>query len=166
MTEARFEPAEMLRVLGRHKVRYVVIGGFAAIYHGAAHVTFDLDVTPERSEENLTLLSAALAELGAEIRTEAVDGSLPFSHDAQSLARVNVWNLRTPHGDLDVTFVPAGTGGYEDLHADAKQADLLGITVEVASLADVVRSKEAAGRPKDLAALPTLRRLLDEQTSR
>lgn len=76
-----------------------------------------------------------------------------------------VWNRVTRVGDLDLSFVPTGTGGYEDLRRDSLVVDLRGVTVRVASLADVVRSKEAAGRPKDLLALPTLRRLLEAQLS-
>jgi predicted nucleotidyltransferase len=73
-----------------------------------------------------------------------------------------MWNLTTDAGDLDLRFVPAGTRGFEDLVRDAVRVDITGITLRVASLADVIRSKEAAGREKDRAALPLLRRLLAE----
>jgi hypothetical protein len=149
--------------LHRHDVRFVLIGGFGAIYHGAAHVTFDVDITPERSRENLERLSAALDDVGARIRTDAVDGGLPFAHDGESLARSDTWNLETAHGDLDISFMPAGTDGYADLIESAEHTTVLGVEIDVASLADIVRSKEAAGRTKDLLALPTLRRLLDER---
>lgn len=157
------EPGAILRVLSEHGVRYVVIGGFAAVYHGSPHVTFDIDITPERSAENLDRLSSALRELDARIRAEGVE-PLPFNHDGRSLGAVEVWNLRSPHGDLDISFTPAGTAGYDDLHRDAVDTTVLGVRIEVASLADVVRSKEAADRPKDHLSLPALRRLLDEQT--
>ena len=71
-------------------------------------------------------------------------------------------NMTTENGDLDVTFCPSGTSGFADLKRDAigiEAADRLHILV--ASLADVIRSKEAAGREKDRMALPRLRRLLD-----
>jgi hypothetical protein len=153
----------LLEVLQRHGVRFVVIGGFAAIYHGSAHLTVDVDITPETSADNFDRLSAALTELDARVRTAGVDEPLPFAHDGPSLAKVAVWNLSTEHGDLDISVTPSGTAGYADLHRDAEEADVLGVRVEVASLADVIRSKEAAGRPKDQLTLPTLRRLLDER---
>lgn len=153
----------MLRSLQEHGVRFVVIGGFASLYHGSAHVTFDLDITPERSEANLTRLSDVLRDLGAKVRAEGLEEPLPFHHDAHSLDAVEGWNLRTPYGDLDISFCPSGTSGYGDLHRDAIDATVLGIKVEIASLADVIRSKEAAGRTKDELTLPTLRRLLEEQ---
>ena len=157
-----FRPEEILRVLEEHRVRYVLIGGFAAAIHGSPHVTTDVDITPERGRKNLERLSAALSQLHARVRSEASAAGLPFGHDAASLARAEAWNAVTDHGDLDISFTPAGTRGYEDLRRDAVHLEILGVGVDVASLADVVRSKEAAGRPKDQLSLPTLRRLLDE----
>jgi hypothetical protein len=81
-------------VLNRHKVRYVVIGAFAAIAQQAPiPATRDIDITPDATAENLTRLSKALAELGARIRTEATPEGLPFGHDATSLGAAEVWNL-------------------------------------------------------------------------
>lgn len=161
MTE--LDPEQMFRVLHRHDVRYVVIGGFGAWLHGTGHLTQDVDVTPEASTENLDRLSAALHELGARVRTRAVEGGLPFDHDGASLARARVWNLVTEHGDLDLSFEPAGTTGYADLVEDAVHIEVLGIPVVIASLRDIIRSKEAANRPKDHLSLPILRRLLEAQ---
>ena len=78
----------------------------------------------------------------------------------ESLARVRIWNLQTDAGDLDITFEPSGTHGYDDLRRDAVAMRLRSGNVTVASLADVIRSKEAADRPRDRAALPGLRALL------
>lgn len=153
----------MLATLERHGVKYMVIGGVAAALHGSAHVTFDVDITPASDGDNLQRLSAALGEMDARVRTVGHPGGLESLHDGRSLSRAGVWNLITHLGELDLSFVPTGTEGYEDLRRDSVVVDLQGVTVRVASLADVVRSKEAAGRPKDLLALPTLRRLLEAQ---
>lgn len=58
---------------------------------------------------------------------------------------------------------PAGTGGYADLRREAIDIELRGVRVPIASLADVIRSKEAAGRDKDRRVLPVLRELLARQ---
>jgi hypothetical protein len=158
-----FRPQEILRVLDEHGVRYVLIGGLAAVLHGAPHVTTDVDVVPEDGRANLERLSAALRELDARIRTTGEPGGIPFDHSAESLSRVRVWNLQTSKGDLDITFEPSGTRGYDDLRRDVVRMEVRGIDVPVASLADVVRSKEAAGRARDRAALPALRELLARQ---
>ena len=76
------------------------------------------------------------------------------------LEGVSILNLTTRFGDLDLTFEPAGTHGYEDLCRDAIEIRVRGTRIVVAALADVIRSKEAAGREKDRLTLPTLRRLL------
>ena len=158
MTE--FQPHAILAALDRHGVRYVLIGGLAAVLHGASHVTTDVDIVPEEAKQNLERLSAALKELGARIRVTGEPEGVPFDHSAGSLARVRIWNLQTELGDLDLTFEPSGTRGYDDLARDAVAMRVRGVSVSVASLADVIRSKEAAGRPRDRAALPALRELL------
>lgn len=158
-----FRPQEILAILERHGVEYVLIGGLAAALHGAAYVTQDVDVTPKQDLANLDRLSAALSELGAATRFDREPCRLPFRHDGASLGRARVWNLTTRYGDLDLSFVPSGTGGYDDLRRDAVAVDLRGTTTLLASLADVVRSKEAAGRDKDRLVLPTLRALLERQ---
>jgi len=157
---AEFQPHAILAVLDSHGVRYVLIGGLAAVLHGASHVTTDVDVVPEEAKHNLERLSAALKELGARIRVTGEPEGVPFDHSAGSLARVRVWNLQTDLGDLDLNFEPSGTRGYDDLTRDASAMLVRGVSVSVASLADVIRSKEAAGRPRDRAALPALRELL------
>jgi hypothetical protein len=156
-----FHPDRILQVLRQHEVTFVLIGGLAATAHGSPLVTNDVDITPERSRENLERLSDALKELGARIRTSIEPEGLPFDHDADSLDRMEVLNLVTDAGDLDVSLIPTGTKGFGDLERQAVVMKPFGVLTEVASLADVVRSKEAAGRLKDLAALPTLRRLLE-----
>lgn len=152
--------ARLFEVLDRHHVAYVLIGGLAAVYHGSPFPTEDVDITPQIDRANLTRLVAALVELDARVRTDSVPEGLPFAADADSLAAVQMWNLTTTAGDLDLSFTPAGTAGYSDLRKDAVVVELYGVAVPVASLADVVRSKQAANRPKDQRVLPTLREIL------
>ena len=161
---ADFRPDAILRVLAEHGVKYVLVGGLAAALHGSDLATADVDITPAIGAANLQRLSDALDALHARVRTDAEPGGLPFAHDAASLARATTWNLVTDHGDLDITFTPSGTSGYDDLRRDALRIEIAGTPVTLASLADVVRSKQAAGRPKDLIALPVLRRLLEEDS--
>jgi hypothetical protein len=103
-----------------------------------------------------------LTELDARVRAVGVD-PLSFSPDADSLAAAPMWSLTTKHGDLDITVQPTGTQGYDDLRRDAIDIEIRGVHVLLASLADIVRSKEAAGRDKDRRALPVLRELVARQ---
>ena len=66
------------------------------------------------------------------------------------------WRLRSPSA-LDISMVPDGTTGYDDLAPGAVGLPFQGRFVGVAGLADVIRSKEAAGREKDIVVLPALR---------
>lgn len=158
----RFQPEEIFRVLDHHQIKYVVIGGIAATLHGSNLRTGDVDICPARDPRNLDLLAAALREMGARIRTADVPEGLPFACDAQFLAGIDLLNLVTRFGDFDVSFVPAGTTGFEDLARHAVRIELAPIIVPVASLEDVIRSKRAAGRVKDLQQIPTLEILLEE----
>jgi hypothetical protein len=160
--EAEFSPEAILGVLADHGVRCILIGGFAAVIHGSPYVTTDVDVVPSTDEENLVRLSAALKEMHARVWTVSEPDGVPFDHSSRSLREVAVWNLVTDHGRLDITFQPSGTRGFEDLSRDAVHLTILGVPVDVASLADIIRSKEAAGREKDRLVLPVLRRIAEE----
>ena len=163
--EQSLNPTAIVAAINRHQVRYVVIGAFAAIAQRAPiPATRDIDFTPEASQENLARLSRALTDLGARIRTEAAPDGLPFSHDASSLAAAEVWSLVCSDGEFDISFHPSGfAGGYAELAINAHRLRVGDVEVVVADLADVIRSKESAGRPKDLRVLPLLYRHLSRR---
>lgn len=156
---ADFQPESIFQALADHGVRYVLIGGLAATLHGSNLRTGDVDICPAREPENLEFLAASLKQMGARIQaTETPDG-VRFACDARFLGGVQVCNLVTKYGDLDISFQPAGTEGFEDLARGAVTYRLGKLDVPTSSLDDIIRSKEAANRPKDLQALPTLRTL-------
>ncbi|MGH7477797.1 MAG: hypothetical protein ACRELD_16140 [Longimicrobiales bacterium] len=146
---APFDPERILRVLGEHDVRYVLIGALAARLQGFPRVTADADITPAREPANLELLASALRELDARVFTESVPEGLDFDCSAATLGRAELWNLVTAAGRLDIVFRPAGTDGYEDLAAGALRYEVFGIVVPAARLEDILRSKQAADRPQD-----------------
>ena len=148
--------------LERHDVRYVLVGGLAAVLHGSPLPTLDADICPARDVQNLTRLAAALDEIDARIRTADTVEGVRFPRDAAFLGGIELLNLVTNLGDLDLTFVPAGTRGFTELAPNAVPITVLGVTVQVAALEDVIRSKEAANRAKDRLSLPVLRELQKE----
>lgn len=157
----------IIAVLVRHGVDFIAIGGWAvrAQRYELGRVTYDVDVAPEGSHENRQRLSMALDELDAKVRFG--DESLPFSHDADSLSRSAMWNLRCQHGDFDIFFEPTGIdGGYDELAQGARLVALTvdeeTIVVRCADLVDIVRSKEATGRFKDREDLAVLMPQLGE----
>lgn len=157
----RFDPLAILRALNEHEVRYLAIGGLAATLYGSPLTTGDLDICPSADPANLERLSVALRALHARIYSAPEPDGVAFVPDAAFLGQAAVWNLITSGGRLDLSFEPSGTGGYDDLVRDVVLFELGDLEVPSASLRDVIRSKEAAGRERDQLALPTLRRLLE-----
>ena len=142
-----------------------MIGGYGARLHGAPLLTEDVDVTPDSNTDNLGRIAAALTQLGARLRVPNDPEGVPFSIDAEMLATARSWTLTTLLGDLDLVFEPAGTNGYPDVATDATLetvSDSPRLVVQVASLHDIIRMKQASGREKDQATLPLLRRTLEE----
>lgn len=157
-----FDPYRVIAALNENRVDYVLIGGFAAAIHGSPHVTFDLDVAPSRNTDNLDRLSKALLDLNAKLETGTGEPPMPFDPAPAILRRTELLNLQTDGGALDIVFAPAGIRGYADLAKHASPVEIgRGLTVVVASLDDVIRSKEAADRPKDRVVLDDLRELRD-----
>lgn len=156
-----------LEALEEHGVQYVVVGAVAAIAQGYPLTTHDLDVTPARDPANVERLAVALRELGIRLRVSAGQ-AVDFPLEAQFLGDATSWTLETRDGlSFDVMFEPAGTAGYTDLLRDAVSLDLgEGLIVKVASLRDLIRMKQAAGRPKDIAQIPALEATLELRRQR
>lgn len=144
-------------VLARYRVQYVIIGGAAARLHGTGYVTVDIDICPERTEANLARLADALNALGARLQVEGDPTGVEFPAHADLLRQMSTLTLLTKHGPLDLCFLPAGfTRGYDQLVESSGVVILAGSELPVASLEDIVASKRAAGRPKDIVGLPAL----------
>jgi hypothetical protein len=139
-------------------VDFVVIGGVAAVLHGSARATFDLDVCFASNAENLEALGSTLVGLGAQLR--GVSEAVPFVPDAAALRRVEVLTLTTTAGDLDVLRAPSGAPRYDVLRGHADRFDVGGFEVRVASVEDLIAMKTAAGRPKDLGDVEELEAIL------
>ena len=150
----------LLAALTRQEVTFIVVGGAAAIAHGSARFTQDLDIVYQRSPPNLNRLVDALAECKPYLR--GAPPGLPFKWDRTTLARGLNFTLVTALGDIDLLGEIPGGGTYEDLAADAIELQIFGIRCLCLSLAQLIRAKRAAGRPKDLEALAELEAIEDE----
>jgi hypothetical protein len=117
-------------------------------------VTNDTDICYERSDENLSRLSAALVRLGARLR--GADDDVPFRPDPATLAAGDHFTFTTSAGNLDCLGTPAGTEGFDRLARNAATFEVAGLQVLVASIEDLIAMKRAAGRPKDLIEVELL----------
>ncbi len=159
---AVFDPDCMFRTLAEHDVDYVLIGGLAAVVHGSPALTADADIVPRKETDNLVRLSDALRSLQARLRVPDSPNGIAFEPHPALLDSIATLNLTTRCGDLDMTFTPAALPDYEALVNASVEFELAGCRVKVAGLSDIIRSKEAANRPKDHATLPILRALAEE----
>ncbi len=153
----------MIDALARHEVQYVIVGGWAAIQHGAVRRTDDLDICPEWSRANLDRLGAALRELDAELAISPGKTVPVPVIDGVLLSRMQIGTWQTRAGGFDILRgIPktaTSEARFEELSARATTAEISGRKIRVADLEDVVRSKRIADRPKDHEALPELDKL-------
>jgi hypothetical protein len=153
-------PERIFKTLATHGVQFVLIGALAARLQGFPRATYDADITPAQDRDNLQRLATALRELDARVYTEQIPEGLPFDCSAQMLARADIWNLITNAGRLDLAFKPSGTSGFDDLATHAVRFELYGHEVLTASLEDIIRSKQAAGRFQDRQDVEVLKEML------
>ncbi len=166
--EFPFDPDQILEALETHGVSYVLVGGVAARAHGALRSTADIDCVPDTSSENLDRLAAVLRQLNARLRvagmTDEEARQLPVQLDALTLASFGSSTWMTDAGPLDLLVELRDNAGgrhpFSDLIVRATDVTIGRIVVRVASLSDIIASKEFADRPKDRDALPELRSLL------
>lgn len=149
-----FRPSALLERLAAAEVDFVIVGGFAALVHGASQLTRDLDICHAVDQENLDRLGRTLIELDATL--SGVTEDIPFVPDGRTLRRTRILTLVTKAGRLDLLVDPAGSPGYATLAERALRVEWAGTTIKVASLEDLIAMKRAAGRPKDLLAVEEL----------
>ena len=153
---------KLLKALYDQELEFVIIGGAAAVLHGSAYVTGDLDICYSREKENLKRLATALASFDPSLRGAPKD--LPFQLDADSL-KSGLNSLTTDLGDLDLLGEVVGLGGYADVLAFSEELELFGMRCKILTLEGLIKSKQAVGRAKDLRLLPELEALLEIRKS-
>lgn len=156
MSRPPFEPLEILAVLEKHRVAYVVIGKLAGIIHGTGGLTDGIDICPQMKQINLMRLQRAIDEL------DARDGSgARASADAEALTAQPTMSLFTPIGEIVIEPEPPGTrGGWDDVRRRASREPLGGgVRAPVAAIEDLVRIAAAIGGADE--NLETLRRVAE-----
>ena len=141
------------QLLERHGLEAVLIGNAAAALQGAPVTTVDFDFLIRRTPANVRKLTAIAAELQAVLMKPhyPVSSLLRISRDDDGL-------------QLDFMGEIDGIRSFEGLRKRALEVPLGDGRILVAGLADIIRSKKAAGRPRDLAVLPVLEKVLEEAT--
>ncbi len=143
---------EIARALEESGLEAVLVGNAAAALQGAPVTTLDFDFMFRKSPSNLKKLKVLAQKLSGSILT-------PY-YPASSLYRLTVDDR-----GMQLDFMPIlhGIKSFEGLRSRASKATFGGHSLWVADLRDIIRSKKALGRQKDLAVLEILEKTLDEK---
>ncbi len=145
--------ARVAGLLQRHGLEAVLIGNAAAALQGAPVSTVDLDFLFRKTPANVRKLKKIAADLGAMLLRPAY----PVS---------DLFRIETSDHMLLLDFVTAmhGIRSFEGLRKRATAVKFGGVPLYVADLADIIKSKKAAARGRDLAVLEVLEKALEEST--
>ena len=150
---------EILELLNKYEVEYIVVGGVAAVIQGAPVTTFDLDALIRIGDENADRLSLALDELEARYR-ERQSRIKPTKEDILAGGHLL---LLTRAGPLDVLGFIGDTNRYEDLLHHSSEFSMTIGTFRVLDLDELIRQKKVSDRPKDRAMLELLEEALRQR---
>lgn len=153
--------ARLLGALGDGRVECIVIGGLAATIHGSARLTQDVDVCYARTPDNIRRLVEALQPLKPYPR--GAPRGLPFSWDSETIAAGLNFTLTTAAGSIDLLGEVIGGGSYATLLSHTVTATLFGHEIKCLDLDWLIKTKRAAGRPRDFEAIAELEALREEQ---
>jgi predicted nucleotidyltransferase len=152
---------DILKVLSRHGVELILVGGVAAILEGAPVSTFDLDIVVRPTPEDQDRLLEALQEMNARYLDPAGRTIFP---DRTKMDTLKIHRLVTDLGPLDVLESIGHGLTYADLIEETEIYEIEDLRVRTLRLGMIIRSKEEANRDKDQATLPILRRTLRLRT--
>jgi hypothetical protein len=151
---------EILKILSKHKVDFIVVGGVCAVIHGAPVTIFDLDMVHFRSPDNLSRLVSALRELDVYYRGR---GGQRLRPELSNLSSPGRQLLMTKFGPLDVLGT-IGTGhGYDELMLHAVELEVSDFRLRVLDLETLIKIKKETISEKDKAIIPVLQRTLEEK---
>jgi len=152
---------EILKILTRYKVDFIIVGGVCGVLHGAPVSTFDLDLVHSRSQENLPRLMAALEVLKASYRGREDQQLIP---SMDHLSSPGHQLLITNYGPLDLLGSIGKDRDYEDLLKDTVELEIEGFHLRMLDLDALIRIKKETLTDKDKFMLLILERTLKEKS--
>lgn len=144
----------LLHRLADSGLEFVIIGGFAAVTHGSALMTRDLDICVVLTNEAVEKLRSILADWHPKHRM--TPQKLSFLEFPKTGPVQNLY-LETDFGTVDILSSVLGIGDFHRLRNSAEAYEIGGRIYQVISLEDLITAKEAVGREKDLLAAKELR---------
>lgn len=151
----------LLEFLVKSPLDFIVIGGFAAVLHGCNQTTRDIDICLMLSPEQIMLLRETLKPLNPRHRTSLEKPS--FLTFPENVTAIKDLHLETDLGVLDIISHIKGVGDYYDILKNAQQIKLYGGECHLISMEDLIRSKKALGRHRDLVIIEELEAIRKER---
>ena len=142
------------------KIDFVIVGGFAAVLHGSALLTRDLDVCALLTDETVAKLRDALRELNPTHRF--TPQKLSFLENPDPGVQLKNLYLQTQLGPVDFLTSITGVGDFERVRRASVEIELFGQRCRIMSMDDLIAAKEALGREKDLLAVKELRAIREK----
>jgi predicted nucleotidyltransferase len=136
---------EFIELLNKNDVKYIVIGGYAVVYHGYVRSTNDIDIWIDISEDNIRNLLKALDEFGfSSLNLKKED----FSPD-------QIIQLGYPPNRIDLITTPAGID-FEACYESKEQIKIDSIIINIIDFENLIKAKKASNRARDLADIEEL----------
>lgn len=151
---------KLLRFLVQSPLDFVLIGGFAAVLHGCNQTTRDMDVCVVLSPDQIKLLRKILKPLHPKHRM--THDKLSFLDHPKDLADIKNLYLETDLGVLDIVSQVEAVGDFHDVIKNADEIPLYGGRCHLISIHDLIQSKEALGRYRDLVVVEELKAIKKE----
>lgn len=148
--------SELVRRLIAADVEFVLVGGFAAVAHGAALVTRDVDICCRFTDANLMRIQEALSDLHP-VHRQRTD--LPLDLTPELCAGMKNLYLKTDMGSLDCLGEILGVGNFDEVARHAVAVELPSGTCRVLGLDALIHAKEAMGRDHDKITVKHLREI-------
>lgn len=146
---------DLLTLLAKSEIPFVVIGGFAGVLHGSTLVTRDLDLCTILSAHNVQALRELLKDFNPKHRL--TPQRLSFLNVPPPGQKLNTLYLETELGVVDFITSVTGVGDFDRIAAHADVISLAGFEVKVMGIDDLITAKESMGRDKDLLAAKELK---------
>lgn len=149
---------ELNRLLQRlcdAEIDFVVVGGFAAMLHGSALLTRDLDICTVLTDANISKLRETFRDLSPTHRFTSQ--RLSFLDNPDPGVPLKNLYLQTSWGPVDILGSITGVGDFEQVRAGSVEVELFERKCRIISVEALIRAKEALGREKDLLAVKELR---------
>lgn len=153
---------ELLQVLYQNKIDFVLIGGLAAVTHGSARATSDVDIVYNPDPHNIKKIVQALQPLHVKLRGKNLPDDLPFLFDELAFKNTENFTLVCDLGWIDILRSIPGFDTYQKLLESSDLVAVFDMQLRVLSLDGLIKNKKICNRPKDQITVAELEELKEQ----